>query len=55
MDEVGHWKELLEVSDNSLAFRTHEFPTLSTKALELEILDTNGLDRAQVYQVRAYS
>ena len=55
MDEVGHWKELLEVSDNALAFRTHEFPSLSTKALELEILDTNGLDRAQVFQVRAYS
>jgi hypothetical protein len=55
MDEVGHWKELLEVLDNTLAFRTHEFPSISTKALELEITETNGLDRAQVYQVRAYS
>ncbi len=55
MDEVGHWQELLEISDNQLGFRTHEFPTISTKALELEIIDTNGLDRAQVYQVRTYS
>ena len=54
MDEVGHWKELLEVSDNARPFRTHEFPTVSTKALEIEIISTHGLDRAQVYQVRAY-
>jgi len=54
MDEVGHWKELLEVQGNTLSFRTHEFPTVSTRALEIEIISTNGLDRAQVYQVRAY-
>ncbi len=54
MDEVGHWKELLEVSDNDLPFRTHEFSTISTKALEVEIISTHGLDRAQIYQVRAY-
>ena len=54
MDEVGHWKELLEVPDNALPFRTHEFPTVSTKAIEIEIISTHGLDRAQVYQVRAY-
>ena len=54
MDEVGHWKELLEVPDNALPFRTHEFPTISTKAIEIEIISTHGLDRAQVYQVRAY-
>ncbi len=54
MDEVGHWKELLEVPDNALPFRTHEFPTISTKAIEIEIISTHGLDRAQVYEVRAY-
>ena len=54
MDEVGHWRELLEVSDNTLPFRTHEFPTVSTKAIEIEILSTHGLDRVQIYQVRAY-
>ena len=54
MDEVGHWKELLEVQGNTLSFRTHEFPTVSTRALEIEIISTNGLNRAQVYQVRAY-
>ena len=45
MDEVGHWKELLEVPDNALPFRTHEFPTVSTKAIEIEIISTHGLDR----------
>ena len=54
MDEVGHWKELFEISDNSLAYRKHEFPPITTKGLELEVTDTNGLDRAQVFQVRAY-
>ena len=55
MDEVGHWKELFEISDNSLAYRKHEFPPITTKGLELEVTDANGLDRAQVFQVRAYS
>jgi len=55
IDEVGHWKELFEISDNSLAYRKHEFPPITTKGLELEVTDTNGLDRAQVFQVRAYS
>lgn len=54
MNEVGHWQELFEVSDNKLGFRTHEFATLSTKALEIEIISTHGLNRAQIYQVRAY-
>ena len=54
MDKIGHWKELIEVEGNTLSFRTHEFPTVSTNALEFEIISTHGLDRAQVYQVRAY-
>jgi hypothetical protein len=54
MDKIGHWKELIEVKGNTLSFRTHEFPTVSTNALEFEIISTHGLDRAQVYQVRAY-
>ena len=55
MDEVGHWQELLDVADNGLGFRSHEFPAVETRGLELEIRSTHGIDRAQVYQVRAYS
>tara|TARA_Y100001934_G_scaffold128073_1_gene155476 strand:- start:108 stop:473 length:366 start_codon:yes stop_codon:yes gene_type:complete len=55
MDEVGHWQELLDVADNGLGFRSHEFPAVETRGLEFEIRSTHGIDRAQVYQVRAYS
>lgn len=54
-DEVGHSKKLLEVRNNSLGFRTHEFGPIFTDYLELEILATHGIDRVQIYQFRAFS
>ena len=55
MNDVGHWEELLSVSDNVQGFSTHSFETVKTRAIEIEILKTNGLNRAQLFQVRAYS
>ena len=55
MNEVGHWQDLLEVFDNKLGFSKHTFENINTQAIEIEILSTHGLNRAQVYQVRAYS
>jgi hypothetical protein len=55
MNDVGHWEELLEVTDNELGFSRHSFETVKTRAIEIEIIHTHGLNRAQVYQVRAYS
>jgi hypothetical protein len=53
-NERGHWRELLKVENNVLGFRSHEFDTVDTKAIEIEILSTNGHNRAQIYQTRIY-
>ena len=55
MNDVGHWEELLSVSENVQGFSRHSFETVKTRAIEIEILKTNGLNRAQLFQVRAYS
>ena len=55
MNEVGHWEYLIEVIENQLGFSHHSFETVKTRAIEIEILKTHGLNRAQVFQVRAYS
>ena len=55
MNEVGHWEELLEVCGNEKGFASHDFDNINTRAIEIEIKATHGLNRAQVYQVRAYS
>ena len=46
---------LVDVSDNQFAFRSHSFDPLEVKGIELEIISTHGLDRAQVYQIRVYA
>jgi len=45
---------LLEVTDNYLPYREHIFEPTTVIGLEVEILSTHGLDRAQLYKVRAY-
>ena len=55
LNNVGNWVELLSVSGNKLGFSSHSFQDIRTRAIELEIQKTNGLPRAQVYEVRAYS
>ena len=55
MNNVGHWEELLEVSGNEKSFASHDFDNINTRAIEIEIKATHGLNRVQVYQVRAYS
>jgi hypothetical protein len=45
---------LLEVTDNYLPYREHIFEPTTVTGLEVEILSTHGLDRAQIYKVRAY-
>ena len=48
-------KLLVDIKDNQLPFVSHRFEAIEIKALELEVLSTHGLDRAQIYQVRVYS
>ena len=46
---------LVDVRDNQVAFRSHSFDPVEVKGIELEIISTDGLDRAQVYQIRVYA
>jgi hypothetical protein len=43
------------VHGNEIGFVSHDFDNINTRAIEIEIKATHGLNRAQVYQVRAYS
>ena len=53
---LGTGKNLIEViTNNEFGFSRHSFETVKTRAIEIEILQTHGLNRAQVFQVRAYS
>ena len=48
-------KLLVDVRENQVAFRSHSFDPIEVKGIELEIISTHGLNRAQVYQVRIYA
>lgn len=50
----GKTKLLAEVQKNSQVHRVHSFDTSTIKSLEIEILSTHGLDRAQIFRVAAY-
>lgn len=50
----SRWRTLAEERDNYQRRRVHAFPGLRATRLRLEILGTNGDDRAQVYEVRVY-
>ena len=54
-DENGHWHEFICVKGNESGFCSHHFQSILAYGIEVEILMTNGLSRAQVYEVRAYS
>ena len=53
-DENEHWHEFICVNGNEKGFCSHHFQPILTHGIEIEILMTNGLNRAQVYEVRAY-
>ena len=53
-DNNGHGQKILEVRNNQKAFVIHEFEKIETTSLEIEILSTNGIERAQIFQVRVF-
>ena len=53
-DPGGKSNCILEVRNNQKAHRTHIFEDLSIKSIELEILSTHGLDRAQIFRIALY-
>lgn len=50
----GHWETVAEVTGNYLRFREHSFDARLARAFRLEVLATNGLDRAQVFAIRMF-
>jgi len=46
---------IADIRDNQIAFRTHSFEPFKAKSIEVEIISTHGLTRAQIYQVRVYA
>ncbi len=54
-DLSGHSHLLEHVENNLNSFVCHDFSSLRITGLELEVLSTYGLNRAQVYQIRVYS
>jgi hypothetical protein len=46
---------IADVQNNQLAFRSHSFEPFKAKSIEVEIISTHGLTRAQIYQVRVYA
>ena len=53
-DNNGHGQKILEVRNNQKPFVIHEFEKIETASLEIEILSTNGIERAQIFQVRVF-
>ncbi len=53
--EGGGWRPLVEVNGNYRRRRVHEFASVQTDALRLEVLATNGAAEARVFEIRAYA
>ena len=46
---------IADIKDNQLAFNSHSFEPFNARSIEVEIISTHGLPRAQIYQVRIYA
>ena len=53
-DQNGKSNCLIEVQENLSAHRSHLFEDQPIKSIELEIISTHGLDRAQVFRIALY-
>tara|TARA_B100001093_G_scaffold288523_1_gene275596 strand:+ start:2679 stop:4925 length:2247 start_codon:yes stop_codon:yes gene_type:complete len=53
-NKFGHSKKILEIRNNSKGFQIHKFEPVRTNHLELEIISSHGINRAQLYQFRAF-
>lgn len=53
-NEGGAWKTVAEEKDNYMRRRVHRFEPVISDRLRLNILATNGVPNARVYEVRVY-
>ena len=49
------WHELASIRDNYQRRRAHRFEPVTTRAVRIRILATNGLDHARIFEIRAYA
>ena len=54
LTDSAEWRELAEVRGNYQRHRVHTVGPVQTQAIRLDVLSTNGLNRAQVYAIRVY-
>jgi hypothetical protein len=54
-NQGGVWKELLREEDNYQRRRVHRFDTVHSNRLRLQVLATNGVPNARVYEIRVYN
>jgi hypothetical protein len=52
--EAGDWRELVSVTGNYQRRLVHDLEPLTTMAVRLEVSGTNGIQRAQLYEIRIY-
>ena len=53
-DVANQSKKILEIRDNRKSLNSHTFSEYLILGLEVEILSTYGLNRAQIYQIRVF-
>lgn len=53
-NEAGGWTKIASIQGNARRRRVHTFDAIKTTELKIDILETNGIESARVYEVRVY-
>jgi hypothetical protein len=48
------WKNIVDIKNNYLRLRRHEFQPIQTKAVRVHVKTTNGADETIIYEIRCY-
>nr|WP_261166507.1 FAD-dependent oxidoreductase [Microbacterium sp. Marseille-Q6965] len=54
LDDEGTWREVASGVGNRKRHRVHRFPPVTTRAIRLRVLTTNGAPQARVHALRVY-
>lgn len=54
LDATGAYRELLNETGNYLRLRRHDFDAITTLAIRLRILRTQGAEEARIFEIRCY-
>jgi hypothetical protein len=54
-NKQGNWTTVAEITGNYLRLRRHNFQTVETQAIRIQIKSTNGVKEARIYEIRCYA